>query len=108
MTKAKITIENKLYGDRVYDGYKTREESPFVVFKGRSKLWTIGHAPSRMLVESLIPSDMPRKRASLLNFVENIELAKPDEVAIAATVTGEGFTPAQSEALQAIRRFALS
>lgn len=108
MIKEKITIRNGLYGDRIYDGYKTREESPFVVFKGRSKLWTIGHAPSRMLVESLIPSSLPRTRASLLNLVENIELAKPDEVAIAATVTGVGSTPAQSEALQAIRRFALS
>lgn len=108
MTKAEITIQNKIYGDRNYDGYKTREESPFVVFKGISKLWTIGHAPSRMLVGSLIPSSLHRTRASLLNFVENIELAKPDEVAIVATVTGKGFTPAQSEALQAIRRFALS
>lgn len=107
MTKAEQTIKNSLYGDKTYQGYKTCEESPFVVFKG-GKLWTVGHQRSQLSIDSLIPHWVARKRADILRLVENIEQAHPEAVRIAATCGGEGFSPAQSEALQTIKRFALS
>lgn len=108
MIKAEQTIKNSLYGDKTYQGYKTCEESPFVVFKGVSGVWTVGHQRSQLSIDSLIPHWIARKRADILRLVENIEQAHPEAVKIVATCGGEGFSPAQSEALQTIKRFAHS
>lgn len=107
MIRATFNQDRGIYGTALQKGWKTSEQSPFVIFKG-DKLWTIGHAPSRLSVDSMIPVGWPRTKAGVAELVKRIEAALPEEVAVMATCTGSGFSASQSEAVRRVKQFAMS
>lgn len=76
-----------IYGKVELKGYKTRDASPFVIFKNEGN-WQIGQERTGLSVMAMIPVGFQRSKRNLLTLVEMMEREIPDEVTLIGLADG--------------------
>lgn len=67
---------------REYDGWAISADNPFVVFKTQDGKWSVGHSRSGSLIDSILPPRLMRSKLRLLMWLEDMERAEPEAVAM--------------------------
>lgn len=76
-------------GQRPQPGWTSGPDSPFVVYQSRaSGRWKVAHRPTGYSVESLLSARVVRTRDGLLDYMQRLEAAEPEAVAMMHLVDG--------------------
>lgn len=83
-----------IYGKQPREGFCINGTSPFVVFRGADKKWTVGHWSSGLVISAMIPNRLQKSKRTLLTFVQDMTDANPEACAMLCLIP-DGQWPAE-------------